>query len=157
MNKVDFVVGIKAEQNLRELVRQSAEQTEETEGILELCPVGRKDWIAGLRFSGPLKKSEMGPLFKQVLKKLLSLGSQQRIRSESLRIYAVQEPVPVFRDATTDQPLAPREEEPPKVDPKSDEPVTCPVCERRVHPYNARVNSQGRIVSCSFCGGEGRY
>jgi len=164
MKTVDFFIGVKAEQSLREAVRQSAEalpSTEsDTEGELELCPVGRKDWIAGIRFKGPLPLRELEPLLSKVLKKLLLLESFQRIRFENISVYSVQEPVPVFKevdvDGVSDHPTSPsrvepesRDDEPKAADPN--EPVDCPLCGRRVHPFNARFNRQGKIVGCSFC------
>ena len=96
MKKVDLFIGIKAEQNLREAVRLYGERVSADDKEIELCPVGRKDWIAGMRFTGLLTQKEIEPLMKTVLRKLIDLGSQQRIRSESMRVYSVQPPVPGF-------------------------------------------------------------
>lgn len=94
----DIFIGVKAEQHLRDVVRHVIESDDKS--TLELTPVGRKDWIAGQRFSAPMNVGEMAQHCREVYLQLISLGSQQRIRTENIRMYAIQLHVPVFVDSS---------------------------------------------------------
>jgi hypothetical protein len=150
MKSVNIFLGVKAEQTLRDAVRAAAE-AQTGEGVaIELCPVGKKDWIAGERISRGILFGDLNQIAKQVLKRLIGLGSYQRIKSDSLKIWAVRKPVPVFKD-------------PPPMDsdriadkaPHADKDViTCPVCGSPVNSYNIQYNPSGKMVGCYLCRGE---
>lgn len=163
LRKLDIIIGIKAEQSLRDAVRAHVDGSDETD--LELTPVGRKDWVAGQRFGSTLGASGLEQTFQQVHKKLLELKSHQRIRRESLKLYVVQLPVPVFKDPVTNDPTG----ETPQLDgggsidhtQKREDttapvegPSTCPICNRTVHSYNLHYNTDGKVVGCFMCGGQ---
>ena len=151
IRKMDVLVGIKAEQSLRDAVRLLVD---ESDTDLELTPVGRKDWVAGQRVGSTVVQGELEEIFRAVHKKLLALGSEQRIRSESIRLYVVQEPVPVFKDPEQDAAETP-EVEPQETasEPAPSGPSTCPICNRTVHSYNLHYNTDGKVVGCFMCGG----
>ena len=154
MKSIDLFLGIKAEQTLRDVTREAAEESQDDTTAPELCPIGKKDWIAGERIGSTIQFREIGKKGQQVIRCLIDLKSHQRIRHDSLRLYAVRPPVPVFKD-------------PPQVESPSDvppEPVkekkessTCPVCEAEVHKYNLLFDSSGRTVGCYLCRGERRH
>ncbi|MCP4604066.1 MAG: hypothetical protein GY847_26680 [Proteobacteria bacterium] len=155
MKSVDLFIGVKAEQSLRDAVRNAIEQ-EDPKSQLELAPFGKKDWIAGSRVNSSIKFSELVETIQSVRKQLLALGSHQRIRQETVRVYAVQPPVPVFKDyldPDLQETTETAEEEPPE---KSDGQTTCPICKRNVHSYNLQHDPRGRVVGCYMCGGDPR-
>jgi len=153
--KKDLVLGVKAEQSLRDEVRNNnAESTGNDD--LDLVPFGRKDWIAGVRMDAELKYSEISLKSREVMNRLLTLGSQQRIRIENIRLYVVAEQVPVFKDPPKDdmqeetlssdkQPLFTKE--------NNDNSSRCPICNRVVHQYNLQYNPNGAVTGCFMCGG----
>ncbi|MBN2718621.1 MAG: hypothetical protein JXX14_22440 [Deltaproteobacteria bacterium] len=158
MKTLDILVGVKAEQSLRDAVRALVEQSDTD---MELTPVGRKDWIAGERVGGSLSQANLEETCRAVHRRLMALGSEQRIRFETIKLYAVAKPVPVFRD-----PEEPETEEPvdadmdESIEQGSDEPEeivagpsTCPVCKRTVHSYNLHYSTDGKVVGCFMCGG----
>lgn len=151
---MDILIGIKAEQSLRDAVRTLVEQTD-TE--IELTPVGRKDWIAGERVGDTLSNSDMEDTCRRVHRKLMALGSEQRIRFESIKLYSVAPPVPVFKDPDesdmeNDAMNAKSHAEPEFSAPVSG-PSVCPVCNRSVHSYNLHYSTDGKVVGCFMCGG----
>ncbi len=153
MKTVDLFVGVKAEQSLRDTVRAAIEQEDHSDQ-LELAPFGKKDWIAGRRIGSTVQFSMLDEIIISVRKQLLALGSHQRIRQENVRVYAVQPPVPVFKDFSDaglsetpqTQEIEPAEE--------PDGQTTCPICKRIVHSYNLQRNPKGRIIGCFMCGGD---
>lgn len=158
MKPLDILIGVKAEQSLRDAVRTLVEQSE-TE--MELTPVGRKDWIAGERVGDSLSQQDLEDTCRAVHRRLLALGSEQRIRFESIKLYAVAKPVPVFKDpdepdlAETDMDASSERTE--EVETPAEEvtvgPATCPVCKRTVHSYNLHYSTDGKVVGCFMCGG----
>jgi rubredoxin len=155
MNKIDLLVGIKAEQTLRDAVRDASEEAVHPADSPELCPIGAKDWIAGIRVDEPIQFGEVDKILQAVTKQLLDLGSHQRIRRESVRLYAVPKPVPVFKEPQPEEPvpetpIAPAEE----TDEVTDE-VTCPACGAKVHKYNVRYDPWGQMIGCYFCRSKG--
>jgi hypothetical protein len=156
MKAIDILFGIKAEQTLRDATRAAAE--EPTAGVepAELCPVGKKDWIAGERIEGPIPYDELEKKRRSVVSALIALNSHQRIRHENVRVWAVRPPVPVFRDPVPDEAAAEPAEEP-AADAQPGEPtgpVTCPVCGAEVHHYNIQYDPWGKMVGCYLCRGE---
>ena len=93
-----LLMGVRAEQSLRDAVRDAIERATDDREELVLAPSGRKDWIAGIRVGEAASFREISALGKAVLARLLSLDSRQRIRSENVRLWVVPPPVPVFRD-----------------------------------------------------------
>jgi len=152
MKGIDCYFGVRAEQTLRDAVRAQGEETEPSKNILELCPVGKKDWIAGARFGKIVKLGEVASHAKSVLSMLMSLQSHQRIRSESLRVFSVRPPVPVFKDSPTEDLLEDVAQEPQE----KTGTITCPFCKTEIHPYNAQYSPSGKIVGCYLCRGESR-
>jgi hypothetical protein len=149
MKLIDLFFGIKAEQTLRDVARNAAEESAEESVVPELCPIGKKDWIAGRRFGPCLKFGELEAKRVEVVKQLIALGSHQRIRQDNLRIYAVRPPVPVFKDAAEQESEARAEE------PAGDgDTMTCPVCGLEVHHFNLQYGSNGKPVGCYLCRGE---
>ncbi|MFO8072721.1 MAG: hypothetical protein R6V85_12690 [Polyangia bacterium] len=163
VDEKQILVGVKADQSLCDAVREAVDGSESDDEVIELSPIGRKDWVAGRRVTNALTFGELDALVGDVLRRLLALDSKQRIRRENVRAYAVPPPVPVFKDpdeaGEIDSPPAePRGEEPVSA-PISDEAFgggveVCPVCGRNVHSYNLQYDLQGRPVGCFMCGGE---
>ncbi|MBN2341597.1 MAG: hypothetical protein JXX29_21655 [Deltaproteobacteria bacterium] len=151
VKELDILIGVKTEQSLRDAVRALMEQTD-TE--IELTPVGRKDWIAGERIGASISQLDLEETCRRVHRKLMALGAEQRIRFESIKLYAVAKPVPVFKDP--DEPMteeAPEKEvdtEPAVITPG---PSVCPICNRTVHSYNLHYSTDGKVVGCFMCGG----
>lgn len=111
LKNMHLVLGVRAEQSLRDAVRAVADAAPDADepapGVaaaaqgdddLELAPAGRKDWIAGVRIGEATTYGELEALGKSVLRRLLRLESRQRIRAENVRLWVVPPPVPVFRD-----------------------------------------------------------
>ena len=151
MTAIDLFIGVKAEQTLRDITRAAAEAAADGEEVPELCPVGKKDWIAGKRVASPAAFSDVAAARQPVLQSLLDLKSHQRIRHENLRIYPVRPPVPVFKDASSDE-LVTDTIDPPAISKKGT--VKCPVCGTEVHNYNIQYNPWGKMVGCYLCRGE---
>lgn len=149
LHKLHLLVGVKAEQSLRDSVRAVIEQTEDDSESLELAPVGRKDWVAGIRIDETVEFGKLGPIASEVLGHLIAIDSRQRIRRENVRAYVVQPPVPVFKDP--EEPPLPAE--PPQSEPESSS-ATCPICGRTVHSYNLQHDTSGRAVGCYICRGD---
>ncbi len=152
MKGIDLYFGIKAEQTLRDAVRAQSEAG--LEDALELCPVGNKDWIAGDRFGTSASFKDVRPNAKGIMGRLVNLQSHQRIRQESIRIYAVRPPVPVFKDPSPDDLI----EEAPESEKsssgiKDNMPIICSNCGAEVHPYNIQYDPAGKIVGCYLCRG----
>jgi hypothetical protein len=114
MKPLEILVGVKAEQTLRDTVRAAIEAGGDKAAGLELAPLGNKDWIAGVRLGPQAGLAEVKRLSREVQAALIATGSFQRIRIESVRAYAVQKPVPVFKEtgepAPADEPAAEGEE-----------------------------------------------
>lgn len=154
MNEIktlDILIGIKAEQSLRDAVRNLVENHKTD---IELTPVGRKDWIAGQRIGYTISHMDLEETCRRVHRKLMGLGSEQRIRYENIKLYVVAKPVPVFKDP--DEPVAVQEEPIAEESPVVDGPSTCPICQRTVHSYNLHYNTEGKVVGCFMCGGNKR-
>ena len=154
MKSLDLFVGIKAEQSLRDLVRSASEAEGGEDLGVELYPVGKKDWIAGGRISSETPFGELAKAQSDMLRRLIAMGSQQRIRQDSLRFYAVHPPVPVFRETP---------EEPEKDDFSSvldaetgTGAVICPNCGSEVHRFNLLFGPREKVVGCYLCRGEQR-
>jgi hypothetical protein len=137
----DLLVGVKAEQSLRDALRDALESDGAAAEGLELVPVGRKTWVAGRRIGPEADPARVAEALAEVHRRLLALGSAQRIRREAVRVWAAAPPVPVFRDPDP-LPRAP-----------AGGPATCPICGRGVHEYNLRRDSSGQAVGCYMCGG----
>jgi hypothetical protein len=156
ISKLHLLVGVKAEQSLRDAVRLVVDQAEGDNEDLELAPVGRKDWVAGVRAGANLSFGELAGLASTVLSRLIALDTHQRIRQENVRVYVVQPPVPVFKDPEPPAPIPdpgpPAPVEPEPVVPTTETP-TCPVCNRKVHAYNLQHDTSGKVVGCYICGG----
>ncbi len=146
MKSIDIFIGVKAEQTLRDATRNAAEESPEEASVPELCPIGKKDWIAGQRFEGGLRFKELDQKRLGVIKALIALGSHQRIRQDNLRIYSVRPPVPVFKEAEPETPPAP--------EPVTGDTMRCPVCGLEVHRFNLQYGADGRAVGCYLCRGE---
>jgi hypothetical protein len=143
LKQQDLLIGVKADQSLRDVLRDALDGEQRGAEGLELAPVGRKTWVAGRRI-GPVEDlARIAEAAEDVHRRLLALGSAQRIRQENIRVWVAAPPVPVFRDP-----------EPRDAEPRGGEgPVTCPVCGREVHSYNLHRDSAGRAVGCYMCGG----
>ncbi len=155
MKLMDILIGIKAEQSLRDAVRNLVEQSD-TE--IELTPVGRKDWIAGERIGDSLSQQNLEETCRSVHRKLMALRSEQRIRFENIKLYAVAPPVPVFKDPedpdrVEDFADGHPEEKAPAAPEIVSGPSSCPVCNRTVHSYNLHYSTDGKVVGCFMCGG----
>jgi len=98
LKPMHLLMGVRAEQSLRDAVRDAIELSPDDAEDLVLAPAGRKDWIAGIRIGETAAFGEISALSKRVLLRLLRLDSRQRIRSENVRLWVVPAPVPVFRD-----------------------------------------------------------
>lgn len=135
----DLLIGVKADQSLRDALRE--DQGREDVEHLELAPVGRKTWIAGRRV-GPVEDlAGMERTAGEVHRLLMALGSAQRIRRESVRVWVAAPPVPVFRDPE------PRAEE-------TTPGPACPACGREVLEYDLHRDAAGLAVGCRTCGGD---
>jgi hypothetical protein len=132
-------------------------------GNLELVPAGKKDWIAGRRISSSVQFGELDEIFRSVLKQLLIPESFQRIRKESIRIYAIRPHLPVFLDALDSDSEKTREPDEGPVSSgrepaeKKESSVTCPICKLETHCYNLQRDPTGRIVGCYMCGGNSGF
>lgn len=164
LKTLELLVGVKAEQSLRDAVRTAVESQPELDE-LELVPVGRKDWVAGIRAGTSLLMGDFDSRGLHVLTLLLKLESRQRIRRENVRLYVVPPPVPIFKDPPTssEDDMSPfsgeRASFEEKVDPEPETvglggPATCPVCNREVHSFNLQHDTRGKIVGCFICGGD---
>lgn len=147
LKKIELLFGLKAEQSLRDAIREHGEKHPDAGELLELCPIGPKDWMAGERIGGSISFGLCEKTARSVMQKLVSLKSHQRIRRENIRIYAVKPPVPVFKDTAAEEVKEPVNE---------DGSVTCPVCKTQVHRYNAQYDPDGNLVGCYLCRGESR-
>lgn len=153
MKSLDLFIGIKAEQSLRDLVRNLSESPSEMNVGLELYPVGKKDWIAGGRLQAETTFAEIKKQQLDVARRLISIGSHQRIRQDGLRIHAVHPPVPVFRESSEDG----SSEHPSVVTPDLDTGATiCPNCGSEVHRFNLLFGPREKVVGCYLCRGEQR-
>ena len=94
VSSLDLLVGIKAEQSLRDEVRAAMDEAGAESVGLELTPVGPKDWIAGTRVGTAISFKRVTEVCTEVLTKLIALESRQRIRMENIRFYVVPPPVP---------------------------------------------------------------
>ena len=152
MKSIDLFIGIKAEQTLRDVARNAQEESPDEADVPELCPIGKKDWIAGKRLGSIREYGELEGERRLAIKQLITLGSHQRIRQENLRIYAVRPPVPVFKDPLDTEELP----EPPEAAPAETEGDTkrCPVCGREVHEFNLQYGLGDKVVGCYLCRGE---
>ncbi len=150
MKAIDLIIGIKAEQTLRDAARTAAEEGATRADSPELCPVGKKDWVAGERIGSTVRFGELEPKRNAVLARLIDLQSHQRIRQESLRIYAVRAPVPVFKDPMPEETVERSQNE----RASNPETVACPVCGTEVHNYNIQYDPWGKMVGCYICRGE---
>lgn len=153
MNEIktlDILIGVKTEQSLRDAVRTLMDQSE-TE--IELTPVGKKDWIAGERIGYSISQMDLEETCRKVHRKLMALGAEQRIRFESIKLYAVAKPVPVFKDPDEPEIESATAEKIPQPEEQKPGPSTCPICERTVHSYNLHYNTDGKVVGCFMCGG----
>jgi hypothetical protein len=143
LKQQDLLIGVRAEQSLRDALRDALDGEGRGAEDLELAPVGRKTWVAGQRI-GPVEDlARIAEAAGEVHRRLLALGSAQRIRQEHIRVWVAAPPVPIFRD-------------PEPCDAKTSDvegPVTCPVCGREIHSYNLHRDGAGRAVGCYMCGG----
>jgi hypothetical protein len=153
MKSIDLLIGVKAEQTLRDAAREASEAAEADEELPELCPVGKKDWVAGRRLSLPIYFGDLGKYRAEIMKNLTALQSHQRIRNENIRLYSVRPPVPVFKDANDDEELREEEVEK-KLTSKNPDTEICPICETEIHRYNVQYNAAGKMVGCYLCRGE---
>jgi hypothetical protein len=149
--KIHLLVGVKAEQSLRDAVRAAVDDVDVDSGDLELAPVGRKDWVAGVRAGSDLSFGRLQELSGKVLGQLIALDSRQRIRRENVRVFAVQPPVPVFKDPEESAPPPQPESAPQQA---RESASICPVCGRKVHAFNLQHDTSGRVVGCYICGGD---
>jgi hypothetical protein len=153
MKSLDLFFGVKAEQSLRDAVRNASENPGGTAAVAELYPVGKKDWIAGLRLGETLTFQELKNRQSEVMRQLISLNSHQRIRQDSLRVHAVHPPVPVFREHSEERDL--------DADPRSStaaksDSMICPKCGTEVHRFNLLFGPRETVVGCYLCRGEPR-
>ncbi len=158
VSTLELLVGIKAEQSLRDEVRTAVDEAGSESVGLELTPVGPKDWIAGARVGTSISFVRVSEICAEVLAKLIALESRQRIRMEKIRFYVVPPPVPVFKDPPlpehSDDPSKPKEDSS-----SSDQNIfgnvaQCPICGRTVNSYNLQHNTKGDVVGCFICGGD---
>ena len=150
MKEIDLFIGIKTEQTLRDAVRALAEESQDEQSLPELCPTGKKDWIAGKRLGTSVRFGNLEKEKQSVIKSLLALQSHQRIRHESIRLYSVRPPVPVFKDPMPQD----LKEEAPEAPEEKQGVVTCSVCGVEVHSYNIQYDPLGRMVGCYLCRGQ---
>lgn len=156
MKGIDLFLGVKTEQTLRDAARAAeGEAAAGDKSSTELCPIGKKDWVAGERIGLSLEFKEINRRRRTVIKDLLDLNSHQRIRQENIRLYAVRKPVPVFKDPVPDDMahdmLADEGE---SVSGQASETRVCPVCGAKVHSFNMQYDPWGRAVGCYLCRGE---
>jgi hypothetical protein len=156
MKGIDLFLGIKTEQTLRDATR-AAEGEAKTgdKPAAELCPIGKKDWVAGERIGLSLQFKDLNGKRQTIIKDLLRLNSHQRIRQENIRLYAVRRPVPVFKDPVPDDFVG--EEQADATESavgKAPETLVCPICGAEVHSYNMQYDPWGRMVGCYLCRGE---
>lgn len=149
MKSLDLFLGVKAEQTLRDMARNAAEESPDESAVPELCPIGQKDWIAGRRLKPKSTFAEVDTMRGEVIRELIALGSHQRIRQDNLRLYAVNPPVPVFKDVIGPNDLAPRPESK-----NNGDIVKCPVCGEEVHKFNLQYGVGEKVVGCYLCRGE---
>lgn len=150
MRAIDLFLGVKAEQTLRDAARAATESSEDEPAGIELCPVGRKDWIVGGRLGSAIRFGDLAARSREVVRRLLELKSHQRIRQEAVRVHAVRTPVPVFKDTAPGEGMeggAGGEAAAAVV------PGHCPVCGVEVHEYNILRDVSGRAVGCYLCRG----
>ncbi len=133
---------------------RDAIESEDKPDCLELVPSGKKDWIVGRRIGSSIQFSKLDEIFQSVLKQLLTLESYQRIRRESIRVYSVIPPVPVFTDDLSISPIEESKEQDSEQKNTPEGPTTCPICKREVHSYNLQYDPTGRVVGCYICRGE---
>ncbi|MCU0660885.1 MAG: hypothetical protein MUC50_00995 [Myxococcota bacterium] len=152
LKPIELLVGVRTEQSLRDALREHTEANPD-DLTLELCPVGAKDWVAGERVGHCLKFPCLAEIQKRVLGKLNGLRSHQRIRGESLKVYAIRSQVPVFRDAL-EEPAQDAEDTLPE--PSSSDTLICPTCRVEVHRYNIQCDPNGVPVGCYLCRGDAR-
>ena len=152
MKSLDLFIGIKAEQSLRDLVRNLSESSTEESFGLELYPMGKKDWIAGARVPAASTFADVRTQQTEVGRLLMSVGSHQRIRQDGLRIYAVHPPVPVFREAMEDSASVSAS---PSIDEETGAAI-CPNCGAEVHRFNLLFGPGEKVVGCYLCRGEQR-
>ncbi len=153
MKTIDLYIGIKSEQTLRDAARDVIERGDNPD-CLELVPSGKKDWIVGRRIGSSIQFSKLDGIFQSVLKQLLTLESYQRIRRESIRVYSVIPPVPVFTDDLSISPIEESKEQEREQVKNPEGPTPCPICKREVHPYNLQYDPTGRVVGCYICRGD---
>ncbi len=154
MKTIDLFLGIKAEQTLRDVAREAAEASLDEEIALDLCPVGKKDWIAGKRLGPSISFGEIEKKRQAIVVELIALKSHQRIRQENLRLFAVHPPVPVFKESST---LEEAVGEQPSEAEKDSDTAVCPVCGTEVNRYNLQYNANEQVVGCYLCRGELRH
>jgi hypothetical protein len=154
MKQMDIISGVKAEQTLRDAVREH-HNFESSQFELELVPFGKKDWIAGRRIIDDIAQADLEKIFRQTHKSLLSLESDQRIRFENLKLYVIPKPVPVFKDPLPNENEVEVEVEEIVIEPETPENNSsiCPVCKRSVHKYNLHFDSNNKVTGCFMCGG----
>ena len=151
MKSIDLFIGIKAEQTLRDATRNAQEASPDETDLPELCPIGKKDWIAGKRLGHAVRFGDLEGFRLSVIRELIQLGSYQRIRQDNLRIYAVRPPVPVFKDIVADE--EPVAEGAPSGEADGDTRI-CPVCGAEVHRFNLQFGLGDTVVGCYLCRGE---
>ena len=151
MKSLDLFIGIKAEQSLRDLVRNLSESSTAVDFGLELYPVGKRDWIAGRRFPAETTFAKLKDQLGEAAQKLMALGSHQRIRRDGLRIFAVHPPVPVFREPTDEILSSSRE---PETAVSQSGAAICPNCGAEVHRFNLLFGPREKVVGCYLCRGE---
>lgn len=151
MKSIDLFVGIKAEQTLRDATRNAQEASPDETDVPELCPIGKKDWIAGKRLGHAVRFGDLEGHRLSAIKELIRLGSYQRIRQDNLRIYAVRPPVPVFKDTIESEEQIIEEA---SSDDSDGDTRICPVCGAEVHPFNLQFGLGDTVVGCYLCRGE---
>jgi hypothetical protein len=156
MKGIDLFLGIKTEQTLRDAVRAAeGEAKAGDKPATELCPIGKKDWVAGERIGLSLQFKELDGTKRAIIKDLLKLKSHQRIRQENIRLYAVRQPVPVFKDPMPDDAVNEGQSDKTQSAAGNDIGMSeCPVCGTKVHSYNIQYDPWGRMVGCYLCRGE---
>ncbi len=150
MKSLDLFLGVKAEQTLRDMARNAVEESADESAVPELCPIGQKDWIAGRRLKPNATFAEVDAMRGEVIRQLIALGSHQRIRQDNLRLYAVNPPVPVFKDFVN--PAEPAE--PDSAEESDGDTMKCPVCGEEVHKFNLQYGIGEKVVGCYLCRGE---
>ena len=154
MKSLDLFVGVKAEQSLRDLVRNASEAEEGEDVGVELYPVGKKDWIAGGRISSETPFGELAQAQSDMLRRLIAMGSHQRIRRDSMRFYSVHPPVPVFREPPEERE---KDDLASVLDAGSETgSAICPNCGAEVHRFNLLFGPREKVVGCYLCRGEQR-